>query len=149
MLYVHPAAACVTVNVCPAIVTVPTRCAPELDAIVSWTGPLPLPVAPLVIVIHAACDSALQVHPDADVTLTLLVVPADGADDCVASMPYEHDGGGDGGAGDGGGVGGGGAGDGGAGDGGGEGGAGVGGAGDGGAGVGDGGAVPAAPCVTT
>ena len=64
-LNVQAAAACVTVNVVPAIVNVPVRfvvavCAATLKP----TLPLPLPVAPLVIVIQLALLEAAQAQPD-------------------------------------------------------------------------------------
>jgi hypothetical protein len=39
-------AACVTVKVCPATVSVPARSAPLLTAMANVTVPLPLPLAP-------------------------------------------------------------------------------------------------------
>jgi hypothetical protein len=62
------AAACVTVNVWPATVNVPVLAAPLFDAMLNATDPLPLPEAPLVIVIHDAFDVALHAQPDAVVT---------------------------------------------------------------------------------
>lgn len=49
-----PLAACVTVNVRVAIVSVPVRAAPELGATVKVTDPLPVPVVPDVTTIHGA-----------------------------------------------------------------------------------------------
>src|SRR5262245_17497524 len=43
--YVQATAACVTVNVWPAIVAVPVRCAPVFAAMLYPTAPLPDPVA--------------------------------------------------------------------------------------------------------
>ena len=50
----HPAAACVTVNVCPPMVRVPLRWVVlALAAALNATVPPPLPLAPLVTVNHA------------------------------------------------------------------------------------------------
>ena len=56
------AAACDTVNVCPAAVIVPLRALPELAATVNAIVPLPVPDAPLEMVIHAAFDEAVHAH---------------------------------------------------------------------------------------
>ena len=77
------AAACVTVNVAPAIVKVPLR----LEAIVfaatsKVTEPLPDPVAPPVTVSHEVLLVAVQLHPVATVTV-LLPPPAAAVKDCV------------------------------------------------------------------
>jgi len=80
---VHGAAACVTVNVAPAIVSVPVRLdATVFAATLKPTVPLPEPVAPLVNVIQAALLAAVHAHPVAAVTL-LLPVPAAAVKDCV------------------------------------------------------------------
>lgn len=66
---------CVTVNVRPAIVTVPVRCAVAgLAAMVMLTVPLPVPLAPAVTVIHPAPLAA--VHAQVEVTLTVVDSPA-------------------------------------------------------------------------
>ena len=52
--YVH-GAAWVTVNVWPAMVSVPVRAAPVLAATLNATVPVPLPLAPLVTVIQTCC----------------------------------------------------------------------------------------------
>jgi len=73
----HDAAAWVTVNVAPAIVSVPVRLeAAGLAATLNAVVPLPDPVAPLVIVIHASLLAAVHAQPVAALTL-LLPVPAD------------------------------------------------------------------------
>ena len=54
------AAACVTVNVRPAIVSDPVRDPPVFAATVNATEPLPAPAPPEVIVIHDA--PLLAVH---------------------------------------------------------------------------------------
>jgi hypothetical protein len=60
---VHVKAACVTVNVCPAIVSVPVRAAPPFAAIANVTVPLPVPEAPAVTVIQLTPDAAVHEHP--------------------------------------------------------------------------------------
>ena len=74
---VHAAAACVTVNVAPAIVSVPVRVeATVFAATLKPTVPLPDPVAPLVTVIHAALLAAVHAQPVGIVTSLLPVPPA-------------------------------------------------------------------------
>ena len=75
---VHGAPAWVTVKVCPPIVIVPVRdVVPVLAATLYATVPLPLPVAPLVIVIHDALLVAVQLQLAPLVTPTVPVVAAD------------------------------------------------------------------------
>ena len=63
-LKVHAAAACVTVNVVPAIVSVPVRFVVTVfAATLKPTLPLPLPFAPLVTVIQLALLAADQAQP--------------------------------------------------------------------------------------
>jgi hypothetical protein len=52
--------------------------------------PLPLPVAPLVIVIHAALLVAVQVHPVGDVMVAVPVPPVPGSDWLVGDAVYVH-----------------------------------------------------------
>jgi hypothetical protein len=84
------AAASVTVNVLPAIVSVA-----DLDdvvvlaAAVYATLPLPLPLAPLVIVTHEA-PVAVHGHPLAAVTATVPLPPAAVSDWLAGEMVYEH-----------------------------------------------------------
>ena len=60
---------CVTVTVWPATVSVPTRCAVDVFAVaLKVTVPLPLPLAPPLIVSQAALLAAVHVHPLAAVT---------------------------------------------------------------------------------
>ncbi len=60
---------CVTVTVCPATVSVPTRWAVDVFAVaLKVTVPLPLPLAPPLIVSQAALLAAVHVHPLAAVT---------------------------------------------------------------------------------
>ena len=78
------AAAWVTVNVAPAIVSVPVRLeATVLVATLKPTVPLPDPVAPLVTVIQVALLAALHAHPVPAVTV-LLPVPPDAVNDWLA-----------------------------------------------------------------
>jgi hypothetical protein len=61
------------VSVCPAIVTVPVRAvAPVFGAIVRPTGPVLVPLAPDVTVIHESLLTAVQEQP-APATLTLTI----------------------------------------------------------------------------
>ena len=70
-----------TVNVAPAIVSVPVRLdATVFAATLKPTLPLPDPVAPLVTVIHAALLAAVHAQPVGMLTL-LLPVPADAVND--------------------------------------------------------------------
>jgi hypothetical protein len=59
------------VNVCVAIVKVPTRLAPELAAKEYETVPLPLPELPAVIVKNVELFVTLQAQPEAVTTLKL------------------------------------------------------------------------------
>jgi len=68
-------ALCVTVNVCPPIVTVPLREAAVLLPTVNVTDPFPLPVAPDVTVIHEALLLAVHAQPLEVVTLTVTEPP--------------------------------------------------------------------------
>jgi hypothetical protein len=64
-----------TVNGCPAIVSVPVRAGPESAAAVNVTVPFPLPLAPAVIVSQLSAVAAVQVHPAAVVTVTGVPAP--------------------------------------------------------------------------
>ena len=67
-------AACVTVNVWPAMVSVPVRAGPVFAATVKFTVPLPVPdVTPSVS--HAALLTAVHVHPAVVVTATGVPAP--------------------------------------------------------------------------
>ena len=83
-LYEQVALACVTVNVLPAIVSVPER--PVLvDVFAATLKPtllLPDPDAPLVTVIHDALLTDVHAHPGVVVT-ALLPVPAEALNDCA------------------------------------------------------------------
>jgi hypothetical protein len=75
LMEVEQFADCVTVNVCPAMVSVPVRAAPVLAAMAKLTVPLPVPLAPDVIVIHAALLAAVQAHPVVVETATGVPAP--------------------------------------------------------------------------
>jgi hypothetical protein len=90
IVYAH---ACdwVTLKVCPAIVSVPVRCAPVLAAIVKATLPFPPPDAPDVIVSQDALLDAVQVQPLAALTAIVVPVPPLAAAVCdVGVIVYEH-----------------------------------------------------------
>jgi hypothetical protein len=71
------AAACVTVKLRPAIVSVPERLLATVFAdTLKLTGPDPDPDAPLAIVIHDAPLDAVQPQPVPAVTVLLPVPPA-------------------------------------------------------------------------
>jgi hypothetical protein len=76
-LHVGVAAAWFTVNVCPAIVTVPLRAAGSgLAAAATVTVPVPVPLDPLAIVSHGALAAALQLHEAADAVTVTVAFPA-------------------------------------------------------------------------
>ena len=74
---VQGAPAWVTVNVWPPIVRVPVLEAPGFAVTLYATVPLPVPLAPDVMVSHAAFDVADQLQPALPVTVTVPVVAAD------------------------------------------------------------------------
>ena len=76
------AAAWLTVTVCPAIVSVPARCAPVLGATVKVTDPLPDCLPSAVIVIQSAAVAAVQVQPEAVETLNGAPAPPTAPIDC-------------------------------------------------------------------
>jgi hypothetical protein len=75
---------CDTVNVRPAIVRVPVLAAPGLSVTEMNTLPLPVPLAPLRIVMNDALDVAVHAQPlgavtvIVDVALVLLMLRLDG-----------------------------------------------------------------------
>jgi hypothetical protein len=74
---VQAAAACDTVNVCEAIVKVPVLAdAFGLAATLKAAEPLPLPLPPLVTVIHVSLAAADHGQPAGEVTLVEPVPPA-------------------------------------------------------------------------
>jgi hypothetical protein len=79
------------VNVCPATVKVPVRCAPVLAVAVNPTLPFPLPLAPDVIVSHEALLVAVHPQPVEAVTAIDVPAPPDAAMFCdVGLIVYEH-----------------------------------------------------------
>ena len=75
MAKVHVLAACVTVKVLPAIVSLALRAAPVFELTENCTVPLPVPFAPLVIEIHDASSVTLHAQLAPAVTVTLPVPP--------------------------------------------------------------------------
>jgi hypothetical protein len=71
------AASCVTLKVWPAMVAVPVRALVAVFAATArLTVPLPLPLAPLATLSHAAPLDAVQAQPAGLVTATVSVSPA-------------------------------------------------------------------------
>ena len=78
-------------NVAPAIVIEPVRSLAELFApTLNDTGPLPVPEAPPVTVIHGALLTAVQLHQSAAVTVLLPLPPAEVKDWVVGEIAGEH-----------------------------------------------------------
>ena len=77
-MIVHGAAPlCVTVTVCPPIVSAPLRDDVDVFAVTEYvTEPFPEPLAPPVIVIQEALSVAVHAQPLPAVTATLAVPPA-------------------------------------------------------------------------
>jgi hypothetical protein len=65
----------VTVNVWPAIVSVPVRAAPPFGLTLNVTVPFPVPEPPVTIAIQFAFEAAVQAHEPSVVTATLPVPP--------------------------------------------------------------------------
>ena len=87
----HGAAACVTVNVCVAIVSVPVRAdAFGFAATLKPTGPFPLPLAPLVTVIQLSLLAADQLQPAPEVTFVEPVPPAATTDKLFDEIANVH-----------------------------------------------------------
>jgi hypothetical protein len=76
--YEHTSAACVTVNVWPAIVSVPDREPPTFGRTRYATRPSPVPDAPDVTVIHEALLVAVHAHVFVVLTSTEPVPPSTG-----------------------------------------------------------------------
>jgi len=73
---VQGAAPCVTVKVCPAMVNVPMRLVSALFAATEYvTVPLPVPDLPDTTLIQLALLTAVQEHPDIEVTFTVALPP--------------------------------------------------------------------------
>jgi hypothetical protein len=64
------AGSCVSVNTCPAIVSVPTRAAPPFGLTTNCCEPLPTPPLAPATVIHETSLEVVQAHPGGAVTLT-------------------------------------------------------------------------------
>ncbi len=89
--YVQGAAACVTVNVCPAIVSVPVR--GEIlgfEAMLIETVPLPSPLVAPTSVSHAALLVADHVQPGAAVTFVEVDPPAAAAWNEPGAIEFVH-----------------------------------------------------------
>jgi hypothetical protein len=90
MLKLQDAAACVTVTVCPATVTVPVReVVAVFAATVSVVVPLPEPLAGDTV-IQAAFEDAVHVHPLVAFTVRLVVPPPLPTDALVGDTVNEH-----------------------------------------------------------
>jgi hypothetical protein len=86
---VQGAPACVTVTDCPAIVSVLLRCDTEVFAVTEIdTVPLPLPLAPLAIVIQGDDDVADQAQPIGAVTENVFDPPDDPNERLVGVTAY-------------------------------------------------------------
>jgi hypothetical protein len=90
--YVQGAAACVTENVWPAIVSEPLRCvAFGFAAALNATVPVPLPLAPLVTVSHdVLLLTPVHAQPASVVTVVEPVPPAATTDWLVGLIAYVH-----------------------------------------------------------
>jgi hypothetical protein len=88
---------CVTVTVVEATLTVPVLARPLFAATLNVAAPLPLPLAPDVMVIQDALLWAVQVQPLGAETDTDAPVPPPNGNDCdCAFTVYEHEGAGGG-----------------------------------------------------
>ena len=88
----HPAGACDTVNVCPAIVSVPVRDVEfGFAAALNATEPLPVPLAPLVTVSHdVLLLTPVHAQPAGAVTLVEPAPPPEPTDWLVDDKEYVH-----------------------------------------------------------
>ena len=86
------AAACVTENVWPAIVSEPLRAVPfGFAAALNATVPVPLPLAPLVTVSHdVLLLTPVHAQPASVVTVAEPVPPATATDWLVGLIEYVH-----------------------------------------------------------
>ncbi len=78
--------ACVTVKTLLAIVSVPVRAGPLLVATLNLTVPLPVPLAPDVMVTHGAELTAVQAHPAGIVTETLFPELLSAGPECAVGL---------------------------------------------------------------
>src|SRR5215510_14828263 len=83
-----PMPLCVTVNVCPAIVTVPTRATPAFGRSVRAAVPLPFP-EPLVTTSHGALLCEFHGQVDEAVMATLSDPPMAGATALVGTLTLQ------------------------------------------------------------
>jgi hypothetical protein len=89
--YVQGTAACVTVKVCPAIVSVPMRCdAFGFGATLKDARPPPLPLVAPSSVIHAALLAAVHAHPAGAVTVDDPVAAPAPTDCADGEIAYVH-----------------------------------------------------------
>jgi hypothetical protein len=80
-----------TVNVCPAIDSVPVRAGPLFAATLKDTVPLPLPDVPPVIASQSALfDVAVQAQPAAAVTVTDPAPPGVSTFAAIGAIVNEH-----------------------------------------------------------
>ena len=86
----RPAPVCVTVSVCPAIVTVAVLVDSELAATFNATVPAPLPLVPARIVMNDDEVVAVHVQPLAVVTVTVAAPPGAPRLAVVADNVYVH-----------------------------------------------------------
>lgn len=86
----HALPACVTVNVAPAMVSVPVRVAPVLLATANVTAPFPVLEAPLVTVIQLTLLTAVHEHQSAAVTVVVPVPPVEATDWLVVESVGAH-----------------------------------------------------------
>jgi hypothetical protein len=80
----------VTVNVCPAMVSVPVREAPMFATTLNPAVPLPVPVAPDVTRSHGTLLLAVHAHALVVVTVTVPVPPVAGTFWLVGLIEYVH-----------------------------------------------------------
>ena len=85
------APACATVNVLPAIVSVPVRdVVAVFAAMLNVTLPFPVPAAPALTVIHVSLLTAVHAHPVGAVTVVLPVPPPAPMDWLVGEIVSVH-----------------------------------------------------------
>jgi hypothetical protein len=91
MEYVQAAAAWLTWNVCPAMVTVPLRALVAVFApTLSVTAPFPFPLAPPVTVTHATLLTEVHAHPVGAVTVRFADPAVAGTEALVAESANVH-----------------------------------------------------------
>ena len=75
---------------CPAIVSVPSRFLPLLLATVNLTVPLPVPLAPALMVIHDSLELAVHVQALPVDTLTVAAPPSESIFTVSGEIEYMH-----------------------------------------------------------